>query len=123
MSIRLSKQFGVNPSIDTCFICGKETSVVLFGTSYKDENGKTAEAPQKVCTGQLCDDCQKVIDKCGIFFIACKDGESCNNPYRTGQIAALKEEAVQRVFPDFPYKKVNYIEENAYKQIFGEPTN
>ena len=123
MSVRISKEYGVNPSVDTCFICGKETSVILFGTSYKDKNGKTAEAPRNVCTGQLCDDCQKVIDKGGIFFIAVKDGESGNNPYRTGPIAALKEEAVQRMFPGFLYKNVNYIEESAYKQIFGEPTN
>lgn len=121
MGVRISKEYGINPSVDTCFICGKETSVVLFGTSYKDENGKTAEAPRKVCTGQLCDDCQKVIDEGGIFFIAVKDGESGNNPYRTGPIAALKEEAVQRMFPDFPYNKINYIEESTYKQIFGEP--
>lgn len=118
MSLRISKEHGINPSVDTCFICGKETSVVLFGASYKDENGKTVEAPRRVCTGQLCDDCQKVIDEGGIFFIAVKNGESGNNPWRTGQISALKEEAVQRVFPDFPYKKVNYIEESAYKQIF-----
>ena len=118
MGINISKQFGINPSVDTCFICGKETDVVLFGTSYKDKNGKTAEAPRRVCTGKLCDNCQKVIDEGGIFFIAVKDGESGNNPYRTGQIGALKEEAVQRMFPDFPYKKINYIEETAYKQIF-----
>ena len=118
MGIHLSKQFGVNPSIDTCFICGKETSVVLFGTSYKDENGKTAEAPKNVCTGDICDNCKQIIEEGGIFFIAVKDGESGNNPYRTGQITAVKEEAVQRMFPDFPYKKVNYIEESAYKQIF-----
>lgn len=118
MGINISKQFGINPSVDTCFVCGKETDVVLFGTSYKDKNGKTAEAPRKVCTGQLCNNCQKVIDEGGIFFIAIKDGECGNNPYRTGQIGALKEEAVQRMFPDFPYKKINYIEESAYKQIF-----
>ena len=118
MSFRASEKYGINASIDTCFICSKESNVVLFGTSYKDENGKTAEAPRKVCTGQLCDDCQKVIDDGGIFFIAVKDGESGNNPYRTGQIGALKEEAVQRMFPDFPYKKINYIEESTYKQIF-----
>lgn len=122
MSITLSKEHGVNPSVDTCFICGKETNLVLFGTSYKDENSKTAEAPRNVCTGQLCDDCQKVIDEGGIFFIAVKDGERGNNPYRTGQIGALKEEAVQRLFPDFPYKKINYIEESAYKQIFESKT-
>lgn len=120
MGTRISKKYGINPSMDTCFVCGKEISIVLFGTSYKDENGKTAEAPRTVCTGQLCDDCKRFIDEGGIFFIAVKDGESGNNPYRTGPIGALKEEAVQRMFPDFPYKKVNYIEESAYKQIFGE---
>lgn len=122
MSITLSKEYGINPSVDTCFICGKETSLVLFGASYKDENGKTAEAPRTVCSGGLCDTCQKVIDEGGIFFIAVKDGERGNNPYRTGQIGALKEEAVQRMFPDFPYKKINYIEESAYKQIFESKT-
>ena len=118
MGVRISKEHGINLSMDTCFICGKETSIILFGTSYKDENGKTAKAPMRTCTGQLCDDCQKVIDDGGIFFIAVKDGESGNNPWRIGQIAALKEEAVQRMFPDFPYQKINYIEESAYKQIF-----
>lgn len=118
MGFRASEKYGINPSVDTCFICGKETNIVLFGTSYKDENGKTAEAPRKVCTGQLCEDCQKVIDEGGIFFIAIKDGESGNNPYRTGQIIAIKEESVKSMFPDFPYKKINYIEEIAYKQIF-----
>ena len=122
MSITLSKEHGINPSVDTCFICGKETSLVLFGASYKDENGKTTEAPRTVCSGGLCDTCQKVIDEGGIFFIAVKDGERGNNPYRTGQIGALKEEAVQRMFPDFPYKKINYIEESAYKQIFESKT-
>lgn len=118
MGIRLSKKYGLNPSMDTCFICGKETGIVIFGTSYKDEKGKTARAPMRTCTGGLCDDCKKIIDEGGIFFIAVKDEESGKNPYRTGQICALKEEAVQRMFPDFPYQKINYIEETAYKQIF-----
>lgn len=117
-NIRISKQFGINPSVDTCFVCGKETDVVLFGTSYKDKNGKAAKAPSRVCTGGLCGTCQKVIDEGGIFFIAVKDGESGNNPWRTGQIIAVKEEAVQRMFPNFSYKKINYIEESTYKQIF-----
>lgn len=118
MSIRISEKFGVNPSVDTCFICGKETSVVLFGTAYKDKNGKTAEAPRNVCTGDICDNCKQIIEEGGIFFIGVKDGESGNNPYRIGKYAAVKEEAVKRMFPDFPYKKINYIEETAYNQIF-----
>lgn len=115
MGFRVSEKHGINPSVDTCFICGKETNFVLFGTSYKDKNGKIAEAPKNVCTGDICDNCKKIIEDGGIFFIAVKDGESGENPYRTGQLAAVKEEAVQRMFPDFPYKKVNYIEESAYK--------
>lgn len=118
MSVIISKEYSVNPSVDTCFICGKETNLVLFGTSYKDENNKIAEAPRNVCTGGLCGTCQKVIDEGGIFFIAVQDGETGKNPWRTGQIGALKEEAVQKLFPDFPYKKINYIEESAYNQIF-----
>lgn len=110
MGIKLSKEHGINPSIDTCFICGKEIDIILFGTSYKDENGKTAKAPIKTCTGRLCGTCQKAIDESGIFFIAIKDGENGKNPYRTGQIGVIKEEVVQRMFPDFPYQKINYIE-------------
>lgn len=122
MSFRISKEHGINPSIDTCFICGKETNIVLFGTSYKNEDGETSKAPTKTCTGDICDNCKKIIDEGGIFFIAVKDGESGNNPWRTGQIGALKEEAVQKMFPGFPYKKINYIEETAYKQIFESQT-
>ena len=122
MGVRISEKYGLNPSIDTCFICGKETKLVLFGTSYKDENGKTAKAPMKTCTGDICDDCKEIIEEGGIFFIAVKDGESGKNPWRTGQIGALKEEAVQRMFPNFPYQKINYIEESMYKQIFESQT-
>ena len=122
MGVRISKKHGFNQSMDTCFICGKETNIILFGTSYKDKDGKTAKAPMKICTGQLCGDCQKVINDGGIFFIAVKDGENGKNSYRTGQIGAIKEEAVQRMFPDFPYQKINYIEESAYKQIFESQT-
>lgn len=35
MGLTLSKKYGVNPSVETCTICGKEMSVVLFGTSLK----------------------------------------------------------------------------------------
>lgn len=50
--ILLSEKHGLNPSIDCCILCGKDIGIVLFG---KLENDK--EAPKKVCTGNLCDDC------------------------------------------------------------------
>lgn len=116
--INLSKEYGVNPSVETCAICGKEMGVVLFGASYKDENGKTAKAPHKVCMGGICDDCKNVIDNGGIFFIEVRDGESGNNPYRTGRIIAVKEDAVKNILKG--YNKVNYVEHSVWEKIFPD---
>lgn len=116
--ITLSKEYGVNSSVETCTICGKEMSVVLFGTSYKGENGKPAEAPHKVCLGNICDDCKRVIEDDGIFFIEVRDGESGNNPYRTGRIIAVKESAIKNILKG--YSKVNYVEHSVWEKLFPD---
>ena len=118
MGIKLSKKYGVNPSVETCFICGSDMGVVMFGTSYKDANGKTAEAPHKVCLGNICDDCKKVIKDGGIFFIEVRDGESGDTPYRTGRIIAIKESKVKEVLKD--YKEVNYVEHSLWEKLFSD---
>lgn len=99
--MKISKKYGLNPSVEKCAVCGKDMSVVLFGTSYKDTNGKTAEAPREVCLGHLCEDCQKVLDQGGVFIIEVRDGESGNNPYRTGRLIGIKREAAERMFRRF----------------------
>lgn len=114
--ITLSKKYGVNPSVEICHVCGKEMSVVMFGASYKDENGKPAEAPHKVCLGNICDDCKKVIEDGGIFFIEVRDGESGNNPYRTGRIIAVKESAIKDILKG--YSKANYVEHSVWEKLF-----
>ena len=117
--ITISKKYGVNPSVEVCHICGKDMGVILFGTSYKDQNGKTAEAPRQVSLGHICPDCKKVIDEQhGVFFIEVKDGTDANNPYRTGRLWAVKKEAAERIFPE--HKAINYIEQTMANQIFGE---
>ena len=118
MSLTLSKEHGLNPSVETCAICGKDMGLVLFGTSYKDERGKTTEAPRSICMGHHCEDCQKVIDNGGIFFIEVRDGESGNNPYRTGRLCAVKEEAVKGMFHG--YAKVNYMEQSLFSKVFAD---
>ena len=117
-SITLSKKYGVNPSVEKCAVCGKDMSVVLFGTSYKGPDGKTAEAPREVCLGHLCDDCQKVVDQGGVFIIEVRDGESGNNPYRTGRLVAIKREAAERMFKEV--HPIAYMEQSNFEPLFGE---
>lgn len=118
-SIRISKKYGLNSSIDHCFICGKEIGIALFGDSYKDENGKKTEAPKEVCTGNLCEDCQDIINKNGIFFIEVKDNTDHKNPNRTGRYCAIKKEAANKIFKDI-HPTVNYIEETLFEKLFGK---
>jgi hypothetical protein len=119
MGLTLSKKYGVNPSVETCAICGNEMGVLLFGNSYKDENGHIAEAPYKLCLGNICDDCKKTLSSGGIFFIEVEDGESGRNPFRTGRMIAIKEDAVKKIFKK--YEKVNYVEHSLYNKLFSEP--
>ena len=63
---------------------------------------------------------KNTIEKGGIFFIECKDGESGDNPHRTGRIIAVKESAVMGVFTN--YGKVNYMEQSIFEKFFGHFT-
>lgn len=116
--IRISKEFGVNPSVQTCPICGKDMGIIMFGTSYKDENGKTAQAPRQVCTHEVCDDCDKVLKDGGVFIIEVRDGEKGPNPYRTGRLVALKREAAERIFKQV--HPVAYMEKTPFSELFDE---
>ena len=115
--LTLSKEYGVNPSVEMCHCCGKETEIVMFGSSYKDASGKTAEAPMRTSLGNICDNCKEVIEGGGIFFIECRDGESGDNPHRTGRIIAVKESAVKEMFNN--YAKINYMEHHIFEHCFG----
>ena len=117
--IRLSKKYGLNPSVQVCSCCGKDMNILLFGSSYKDENGKHTEAPMQIMTKEICEDCKKVIDNGGRFFIEVRDGESGNNPYRTGRLVALKEEACKNIF-NVEVGPINYMEQTPFTQLFGE---
>ena len=117
-SIRLSKQYGVNPSVTCCECCGKELGIALFGASWKDKNGKTAEAPYKVAMG-LYDDCKKVIDQDGMMIIEVRDGETGKNPYRTGRLVGITKDAKERMFKDIK-SPVAYMEQAMFQQLFGE---
>lgn len=53
--IRLHPEFGLNPTVPTCFYCGKEKGGIAFlGASYK------GEAPMHMCLDlEPCKECQE----------------------------------------------------------------
>ena len=115
MSLRLSKEHGLNPTIPVCFLCGKEKGeIALLGASYK------GEAPMHMCIDKSpCDKCKEHM-KQGIILVGVRDGEkktSPDNPYRTGQFYVITEEAAKRMFGEIPPQRAAFIEESALKQL------
>lgn len=120
--VNLSKEFGVNPSIQKCYCCGKEMGIVLFGTAWKGKDGKTAEAPMFHMTKQVCPECQKNLARGCTIIIETRDGEQArgekDNPYRTGRTATLNPGVAERMFGQ--HYQVAFMEESQFNKIFGE---
>lgn len=91
-NIRLSKEHGLNPSIDTCLICGSEIGIALFGDSYKDNTGHKSKAPMYTCTGNICDKCKAKIDEGYAFILEVTDNSTKEHIERTGRYACCKPE-------------------------------
>jgi hypothetical protein len=108
--ITLSKNHGVNSSVICCEVCGKDYAIALLGKLKNDE-----KAPMKIHNG-LCDECKKVIDDGGVFIIEVKDGESGNNPYRTGRLIGLNEHGKKALGIDSP---ICYMEESVFNKVFN----
>jgi len=113
-SIRISEKFGVNPSLMQCFVCLEPKGVVLFGKLKED-----VEAPRQVCLDrEPCDKCKEYM-KQGIILISIRDGESGNDPYRTGGWVVVKEEALQKVITDpaLLEKRIMFVPDTAWKML------
>lgn len=109
--IILSKEHGVNPSIDHCRICGKEIGLVLFGKLKGD-----VEASKDVCSGNLCDNCKEIIEKQGCVIIEVRDGEKGKTPYRTGRLAGINRKVADDLKID---GEAAYLEHTNFEKMFG----
>lgn len=92
MAVRLSRKHGVNPSMMVCFYCNEPYGVALLGRLRGD-----AEAPrQAVYNMQPCPQCEGWMSQ-GVILISVRDGESGENPYRTGGWVVATDEAISRM--------------------------
>lgn len=110
-SITLSPKYGVNPSIAHCICCGKSIGVALLGKLKGD-----VEAPKDIYDG-LCDACESVVKKEGALIIEARDGESGNNPYRTGRYVGISKDCKERLFIEHP---LSFMEHTLFEKLFGD---
>ena len=111
--MRLHKQYALNPTIPLCFVCGKpKNEVVLLGAAYKEQ------APMNMCLDKIpCNECRELA-KQGIVLISVKDGEAGDNPYRTGKIIVIKDEAFERILGKIT-SRFCFIEDTVLSKLQG----
>lgn len=112
-SILLSPKHGLNPSLCCCQFCGKEYGIAFLGYMKDD-----AEAPRHITNG-VCGDCQKILDDGGLLCIEVRDGETGNNPYRTGRMVGLSKAAREKLGVDAEHPAC-YMPESVFSDLFGE---
>lgn len=104
-----------------CYFCGKEKGKVMNTKLTK----KSAEAIRKMNGHAIdyepCEECKKLMEQ-GIMFCSVKDGESGNNPYRTGNICVIKENAVEKMMTPEMFEKVRktrfvFIEDSIWDML------
>jgi hypothetical protein len=112
--MRLHKTAGLNPTIPLCFICGKpKNEIALLGAAYKQE------APMHMTVNkEPCEEC-KELSKRGVVLISVRDGESGDNPYRTGQLIVIKDEAYERIFGKIT-SRFCFVEDAVLSKLKGE---
>ena len=120
--IRLSPKHGVNPSLGVCYICGEDDGTVVLPGRLPDD----AEAPRRAVWSRApCPTCRAYMQD-GVVFLSVRDGEHGVNPFRTGQYAVVRDEAVQRLIRE-PLQtevlktRVCFVEDSTWAAI-GLPT-
>ena len=100
-SIRLSEKHGLNPSITTCFYCGKDAGIILPGLAgekmAKQMGHSDGQMPMHcgVIDMTPCSECEDFMKK-GVILIGVKDGEEgSDNPYRTGEFFVVKDRFIE----------------------------
>lgn len=94
--IKISPKFGLNPTIPKCFYCGEDKNELIIVGRLPDDQ----EAPKNaVWDKEPCDKCKGFMDV-GIILISTRDGESGENPYRTGGWCVVNERVVRDIIKD-----------------------
>ena len=107
--------------LSDCFFCGESKEVLL------DRRLHNSLPHRAVYNREPCPKCKALMAQ-GVMFISVRDGEpQSDNPYRSGRLCVIKEDAVQRMPVDEAMKaqllktRVCFIEDAVWQKL-GFPT-
>lgn len=114
----ISNKHGINPSLEVCYVCGKDVGVILFGALKGD-----VEAPRRACLNkEPCAECKNWMGQ-GVICISVDPVKSTDkeDPWRSGGWVVLKDEAVTRwlghneeLLSDVLKRRVMFIEDEIW---------
>ena len=111
--MRLHKDYGVNPTISKCMVCGEDKNelLLLLGASFK------GEAPMHMVTSvEPCEVCKKKYLTVGVLMAEAtiepvRGVSDKKEPVPTRAFAIIKDEAFKRMFDkEIPKHKICYLE-------------
>jgi hypothetical protein len=93
-------------AIPKCYFCGQDKNIILLSTKLQD----ISKAHGAVIDKEPCDKFASLMQQ-GIMLIECKEEpkQQGAEPYRTGNIAVMKQEACERVFSGIDFNTQRYI--------------
>jgi hypothetical protein len=111
--MRLHKNHGLNPTMTTCFYCGKDDKIMLIGdhvtSEMKAEGLASPDGKMKMNIGVVdmepCRECAKWMKK-GVILISVKDDSDTHNLYRTGGWAVIADDAINKMINDEKTKEL-----------------
>lgn len=116
----------IGTAIPRCFFCGEQKNLIIMNSSINTYAAKKVnDAHNKVIDMEPCDECKKLM-KQGVMLVSVKDGSDQTNPYRTGNLAVMKDEAIQRIVEPpmaeiLLKKRFGFVEDSMWN-LMGLPT-
>jgi hypothetical protein len=99
--ITLDPEHGVYPIMEVCFFCGETNKGLVLAGRQGRKIAKSLgqqEVRQACFDKEPCDECKKLMEV-GVMLIAVSPySHDVDNPSRTGPMAVIKDEAIERIF-------------------------
>jgi len=111
----------VGVAVTKCFICGGDNEIIMNRRLTKRRAQAVEEMHGKVVSTIPCPSCAKQMET-HIALIETRDGDTSENPYRTGRLAFVEQDAFLKILSDeikveVMERKMCYIPETAWSKI------